>query len=189
MSEVHTYPVPEEFAANAHITLEKYQAMYKRSIEQPEEFWAEQAKEFLTWDKEWNSVKEFDFYKGEANWFDGGKLNVSVNCIDRHLETRGEQTAIIWESDDPAIDLSITYNDLYDKVCRLANVLRERGVKKGERVCRPDAFAKHRAENNGLCDHGETLAAAIRGFNYVGMLREPVWLARYWVSPPQICHI
>lgn len=135
MSEVHTYPVPEEFAANAHITLEKYQEMYKRSVEQPEEFWAEQAKEFLTWDKEWSSVKEFDFHKGEAKWFDGGKLNVSVNCIDRHLATRGEQTAIIWESDDPAVDLSITYNDLYDKVCRLANVLRERGVKKGERVC------------------------------------------------------
>lgn len=135
MSEVHTYPVPEEFAANAHITLEKYQEMYKRSVEQPEEFWAEQAKEFLTWDKEWDSVKEFDFHKGEAKWFDGAKLNVSVNCIDRHLDTRGEQTAIIWESDDPAVDLSITYNDLYDKVCRLANVLRERGVKKGERVC------------------------------------------------------
>lgn len=135
MSEVHTYPVPEEFAANAHITLEKYQEMYKRSIEQPEEFWAEQAKEFLNWDKEWSNVREFDFSKGEAKWFDGGKLNVSVNCIDRHLETRGEQTAIIWESDDPTIDLSITYNDLYDKVCRLANVLRARGVKKGERVC------------------------------------------------------
>ncbi len=135
MSEVHTYPVPEEFAANAHITLEKYQEMYKRSIEQPEEFWAEQAKEFLNWDKEWSNVREFDFLKGEAKWFDGGKLNVSVNCIDRHLETRGEQTAIIWESDDPTIDLSITYNDLYDKVCRLANVLRARGVKKGERVC------------------------------------------------------
>lgn len=135
MSEVHTYPVPEEFAANAHITLEKYQDMYKRSVEQPEEFWAEQAKEFLTWDKEWSSVKEFDFNKGEAKWFDGGKLNVSVNCIDRHLKTRGDQTAIIWESDDPTVDLKITYNELYDKVCRLANVLRERGVKKGERVC------------------------------------------------------
>lgn len=135
MSEVHTYPVPEEFAANAHITLEKYQDMYKRSVEQPEEFWAEQAKEFLTWDKEWSSVKEFDFNKGEAKWFDGGKLNVSVNCIDRHLKTRGDQTAIIWESDDPTVDLKITYNELYEKVCRLANVLRERGVKKGERVC------------------------------------------------------
>lgn len=135
MSEVHTYPVPEEFAANAHITLEKYQEMYKRSIEQPEQFWAEQAKEFLNWDKEWSTVREFDFSKGDVKWFDGGKLNVSVNCIDRHLATRGEQTAIIWESDDPAIDLSITYNDLYDKVCRLANVLKERGVKKGERVC------------------------------------------------------
>jgi acetyl-CoA synthetase len=135
MSEVHTYPVPEEFAANAHITLEKYQEMYQRSIEQPEQFWAEQAKEFLNWDKEWSTVREFDFSKGDVKWFDGGKLNVSVNCIDRHLETRGEQTAIIWESDDPAIDLSITYNDLYDKVCRLANVLKERGVKKGERVC------------------------------------------------------
>lgn len=135
MSDVHTYPVPEEFAANAHITLEKYQDMYKRSVEQPEEFWAEQAKEFLTWDKEWSSVKEFDFNKGEAKWFDGGKLNVSVNCIDRHLKTRGDQTAIIWESDDPTVDLKITYKELYDKVCRLANVLRERGVKKGERVC------------------------------------------------------
>lgn len=135
MSEVHTYPVPESFAATAHITLEKYQEMYKRSIEQPDAFWAEQAKEFLTWGKEWDSVREFDFHKGEAKWFDGGKLNVSVNCIDRHLATRGDQTAIIWESDDPTVDLKITYNELYDKVCRLANVLKARGVKKGERVC------------------------------------------------------
>lgn len=129
------YPVPEAIAANAHINKQQYEAMYERSISDPEGFWAEQADEFLSWDQKWTSVREFDFHTGEFAWFKGGKLNVSANCIDRHLQTRGDQVAIIWEGDDPEEDLKITYRDLHDKVCRLANVLKKRGVKKGDRVC------------------------------------------------------
>ncbi|MGK0441667.1 MAG: acetyl-CoA synthetase [Pseudohongiellaceae bacterium] len=135
MFEAKTHPVPAEFAAKAHINNEQYEAMYKASIETPDQFWAEQAETFLTWQQPWQSVCEFDFSKGEASWFTGGKLNVSVNCIDRHLEKRGEQTAIIWEGDDPNDDASISYNELHEQVCKLANVLKARGVKKGDRVC------------------------------------------------------
>ncbi|WNO08144.1 acetate--CoA ligase [Teredinibacter sp. KSP-S5-2] len=135
MSEQHVYPVPAAVADSAHLNKEQYEAEYKRSVEDPEGFWSEKAEEFLTWDQKWNTVREFDFHKGEAKWFDGGKLNVTVNCIDRHLETRGDQTAIIWEGDDPSVDAKITYKELHEKVCRMANVLKDRGVKKGDRVC------------------------------------------------------
>ncbi|WP_339674351.1 acetate--CoA ligase [Dasania marina] len=135
MFTAKTHPVPAEFAANAHINNEQYLAMYQASVDTPDIFWAEQAEKFLSWQQPWQSVCEFDFTKGEASWFTGGKLNVSVNCIDRHLEKRGEQTAIIWEGDDPDDDISISYNDLHEQVCKLANVLREQGVKKGDRVC------------------------------------------------------
>ncbi|SMF58971.1 acetyl-coenzyme A synthetase [Alteromonadaceae bacterium Bs31] len=129
------YAVPEAIAANAHITKEKYDEMYAQSIADPAGFWSAQAEEFLTWDQKWESVRKFDFHKGEASWFEGGKLNVSYNCIDRHLETRGDQVAIIWEGDDPNEDLKITYKELHEKVCKLANVYKNRGVKKGDRVC------------------------------------------------------
>ncbi|MEX1033299.1 MAG: acetate--CoA ligase [Cellvibrionaceae bacterium] len=129
------HPVPAEIAANAHINKERYEKLYQRSIESPDDFWAEQAEEFLTWDKRWNTVREFDFAKGEAKWFDGGKLNVTTNCIDRHLPERAKQTAIIWEGDDPKDDKTITYAELHQAVCKLANVLKDRGVKKGDRVC------------------------------------------------------
>ena len=135
MSEFPVHPVSEAWAKNAHIDKKTYQEMYQRSITEPDQFWAEQAELFLSWEKPWNSVREFDFLKGDASWFAGGKLNVTVNCIDRHLETRGDQTAIIWEGDDPADDKNITYRELYSHVCRLANALRSRGVKKGDRVC------------------------------------------------------
>ncbi|GAA5315725.1 MAG: acetate--CoA ligase [Candidatus Pelagadaptatus aseana] len=135
MSEVHVHPVPEAFAKDAIIDREKYDAMYKQSVEDPDAFWGQQAEEFLTWSKPWNKVQEFDFHKGTANWFEGGELNVSVNCIDRHLATRGDQTAIIWEGDDPSDDKKITYSELHAEVCKLANVLKDRGVKKGDRVC------------------------------------------------------
>ncbi len=134
MSEEHVYPVPAEIAKSAWIDNDKYLEMYERSVTDPEGFWAEQAKEMVTWSKPWEKVLEWDFPKGLIKWFEGGELNVSVNCVDRHLATRGDQTAIIWEGDSPDDDANITYKDLYERVCRLANVLRDRGVKKGDRV-------------------------------------------------------
>lgn len=135
MSDVHLYPVPEHFKAGAAINLERYRAMYAESVNSPDTFWAEQAKQFLTWQQPWTQVTKSDLRKGEVAWFIGGKLNVSVNCIDRHLPQRANQTAIIWEGDDPAEDQLITYGELHTEVCRLANALRARGVKKGDRVC------------------------------------------------------
>ncbi|HEY8940274.1 MAG TPA: acetate--CoA ligase, partial [Cellvibrio sp.] len=135
MSEVHLYPVPESFKKNAAIDLARYKSMYEQSVNSPDTFWAEQAKAFLTWQKPWTQVTRSDLKKGEVSWFVDGKLNVSVNCIDRHLPARANQTAIIWEGDDPSEDQFITYQQLHDHVCRLANALRERGVKKGDRVC------------------------------------------------------
>ncbi|MGQ9425544.1 acetate--CoA ligase [Gilvimarinus sp. F26214L] len=129
------HPVPAEIAARAHINKERYEELYRYSIEAPDQFWAEQAEQFLTWDQRWDTVREFDFHKGEARWFEGGKLNVTTNCIDRHLPDRADQTAIIWEGDDPGEDKTITYGELHTAVCKLANVLKERGVKKGDRVC------------------------------------------------------
>jgi acetyl-CoA synthetase len=135
MSEVQLYPVPEAFKRNAAIDLARYKEMYEQSINSPDTFWAEQAKAFLTWQQPWSQVTKSDLKKGEVAWFVGGKLNVSVNCIDRHLPARAKQTAIIWEGDDPSEDQFISYQELHDQVCRLANALRERGVKKGDRVC------------------------------------------------------
>lgn len=135
MSEVHVHKVPNAVAAHAHINKELYETEYKRSIEDPDGFWNEKAREFLTWSKEWDTTVEYDFPKGEVQWFKGAKLNVSVNCLDRHLETRGDQPAIIWESDDPAVDKTYTYKELHAEVCRFANGLKAEGVKKGDRVC------------------------------------------------------
>ena len=109
--------------------------MYRQSIEQPDVFWSEQATTFLDWTKPWNQVSEVDMQQGRIAWFNGGELNVSVNCIDRHLPARADQTAIIWEGDELTDDAHITYQQLYEQVCQLANGLRERGVQKGDRVC------------------------------------------------------
>ena len=135
MSEVNVYPVPAEVAAQAWINKDQYQAMYQRSIDDPEGFWAEQANQFITWFKPWDKVLDWDFTKGHIRWFDGAKVNVSYNCLDRHLETRADQVAIIWEGDSPNEDKKITYRELHEEVCRLANVLKAQGVKKGDRVC------------------------------------------------------
>ncbi len=135
MSEFPIHPVPEAFKQSAHINAEQYREMYARSVSDPDGFWAEQANTFLDWDQPWDSVCQADLHKGEISWFGGAKLNVSVNCIDRHLATRGEQTAIIWEGDDPSEDKHISYSSLHQSVCQLANVLKARGVKKGDRVC------------------------------------------------------
>lgn len=134
MSAFSTRPVPANFK-DAHINADTYQAMYKRSLDDPAGFWAEMAHDFLSWDKTWDSVVNYDFIKGEAQWFAGGKLNVSYNCIDRHLPQRATQTALLWEGDDPADSKHITYGELKEQVCRLANTLKARGVRKGDRVC------------------------------------------------------
>ena len=135
MAEFPVYPVPESWRNSAYIDRARYEAMYSRSLAEPEQFWAEQAREFLHWDRPWASVCGGDFSAGTATWFAGGKLNVTTNCIDRHLATRGDQVAILWEGDDPAESSAITYRELHAQVCRLANVLKSRGVDKGDRVC------------------------------------------------------
>ena len=135
MSESPIYPVSEQWKENAWINQDRYQAMYQQSIENPDQFWAEQAAEFLQWETPWQTVCDYDFAKGEATWFGGGTLNVAVNCIDRHLPERANQTALIWEGDEPSDDKKISYLELHEKVSRMGNVLRDRGVKKGDRVC------------------------------------------------------
>lgn len=135
MSEFPVHPVPEHWKESAWINQDRYQAMYRQSIENPLQFWSQQAANFLQWESPWQDVYDYDFARGEATWFGGGKLNVAVNCIDRHLADRAEQTALIWEGDEPTEDKKISYRELHDKVSRMGNVLRDRGVKKGDRVC------------------------------------------------------
>jgi acetyl-CoA synthetase len=129
------YPVSEKAKAHTFIDSAAYDAMYKQSIEQPDVFWGEKAKEFIDWYQPWDAVSKVDMTKSEISWFTGAKLNVSYNCIDRHLATKADTTAIIFEGDNPNDSLSVTYQELHDHVCRLANLLKERGVKKGDRVC------------------------------------------------------
>ncbi len=130
-----SYPVSPFMAQRAFLNDDQYQAMYARSVEDPEGFWAEQADIFLDWTRGWGTVFEADLPAGRVRWFDGAVLNACYNCIDRHLPARADQTAIIWEGDDPGDDASITYRQLHDAVCRLANGLRSRGVSRGDRVC------------------------------------------------------
>jgi acetyl-CoA synthetase len=137
MSEIKIYPVPADIAATAHINAEQYEAMYKRSIDDPNGFWAEQANTFVTWSKPFDKVMDYSYNPDNLyiKWFEGGQLNVSYNCLDRHLDSRGDQVAIIWEGDDPNVDQKITYRQLHADVCKLANVLKSKGVNKGDRVC------------------------------------------------------
>ncbi len=135
MSENKVYPVPSGAAKRAYIDEAKYNEMYKRSVEDPEGFWGEQAEEFVDWFKKWDRVMDCDFHKANIRWFEGGKLNVAYNCLDRHLETRGDQVAIIWEGDDPSVDKKITYRELHEQVCKFGNALKNLGVTKGDRVC------------------------------------------------------
>ncbi|PTU73932.1 acetate--CoA ligase [Pseudomonas mangrovi] len=135
MFEISRHPVPDAFRQRALIKAEDYELLYKLSIAHPEEFWSEQAKHFLDWSKPWDKVFDGDIRDGSAAWFKGGELNVSHNCVDRHLAERAEQVAIIWEGDDPGDSAHITYRELHHRVSRLGNLLRERGVRKGDRVC------------------------------------------------------
>ena len=134
MYTIENHPVPADISANAHINKEKYARWYQQSIDTPDQFWAERALELITWYQPWQQVRYFDFSRAEARWFEGATLNACYNCVDRHLETRGDQVAIIWEG-DAGENKKITYRQLHQQVCKLANVLKNRGVKKGDRVC------------------------------------------------------
>ncbi len=135
MFDISTFPRADAVRRAAQLSQADYQRLYRQSIESPDTFWAEQAKGFLDWFKPWHTVHSSDIHTGAAQWFAGGQLNVSYNCIDRHLAQRAEQPAFIWEGDDPAKSSTITYRQLHENVSRLANVLKSRGVKKGDRVC------------------------------------------------------
>ncbi len=135
MFDISTFPTADAVRRAAQLSQEDYQRLYRQSIEQPDTFWAEQAKGFLDWITPWHTVQSSDINTGAAQWFAGGQLNVSYNCIDRHLAQRADQPAFIWEGDDPAKSSNITYRQLHQNVSRLANVLKSRGVKKGDRVC------------------------------------------------------
>jgi acetyl-CoA synthetase len=129
------FPPPAEFANKARInSLQQYEEMYKRSIEDPEGFWAEQAENYY-WQTKWTKVREYDF-TGDISikYFIGGKTNVAYNCLDRHLEKHGDQIAILWEGNEPGEAAQLTYRELHAEVCKFANVLKNRGVKKGDRV-------------------------------------------------------
>ena len=135
MSENAIYPVSEAAAAKSHLDSVQFEEMYRQSIEDPEEFWAEMAARFLHWHKPWQKVMAGDFASSDVRWFEGGQLNVAYNCVDRHLSRRGEQTAIIWEGDEPDQQQHVSYRELHRAVGKFANALRARGVGKGDRVC------------------------------------------------------
>ncbi|MDP6949822.1 MAG: acetate--CoA ligase [Arenicellales bacterium] len=134
MSDSIIHKVDPAFAERAHIDEAQYQAMYRRSIDEPDQFWADQADAFVSWFSPWHTVSEWDYTTGEISWFNGATLNVAYNCIDRHLESRADQIAIIWEGDNPDHDRKLTYRELHEEVCRFSNVLKGRGVSKGDRV-------------------------------------------------------
>ena len=128
------YPVADSFR-QAWMTEQKYEDLYRHSLEQPEEFWGYKAKRYIDWFRTWDKVYEGDFRNGDVSWFRGGQLNACYNCIDRHLQDRGDKIAIIWEGDNPEDQRQYTYQKLHEQVCRLANALKARGISKGDRVC------------------------------------------------------
>jgi len=135
MTKQVIYEIPQNIKNDSLVSEEEFCEMYQHSITNPNEFWHEQASNYLEWISEWDQVFEHDFSKGQVSWFKGGKLNATVNCIDRHLASRADQTAIIWEGDDPDESNHISYQELHESVCKFSNALKERGVNKGDRVC------------------------------------------------------
>ncbi|SHO58042.1 acetate--CoA ligase [Vibrio quintilis] len=136
MSDVHTYPVKKHIKEHAHVDEDTYVTMYQHSVSDPEGFWSEHGK-IVDWIKPYSKVKNTSFDPGHVgiHWFEDGTLNVSENCIDRHLKAHGDEIALIWEGDDPRDDKTLTYTQLYIAVCRFANALKELGVRKGDVVC------------------------------------------------------
>ena len=135
MSKEVIYQTPNSIKKKALLTRKEYESLYAESLKNPDKFWAKQAELYLDWTTRWKKISESDFVTGKVSWFKGAKINASVNCIDRHLKHRSDQTAIIWEGDEPSNSEAITYKKLHECVCRLANALKKRGVKKGDRVC------------------------------------------------------
>jgi len=135
MSHDELFPVPKSFASGAHADNDKYLEMYKRSVADPEAFWADQGKR-IDWFTPYTKIKDVSYEADDLHikWYYDGTLNASHNCLDRHLETRGNQTAIIWEGDDPAEDAKFTYRELHELVCKFANGLKSIGAKKGDRI-------------------------------------------------------
>ena len=133
MSEQKIFEIPASAKEKAWIDNDTYLSMYQESVEDPEGFWNKQA-DRLYWFKKWDRTLDWDYNKAYIRWYEGGKLNVSHNCLDRHLEARGDQKALIWESDDPKVDRSFTYKQLHSEVSKFANVMKELGVVKGDRV-------------------------------------------------------
>jgi acetyl-CoA synthetase len=128
------FTVPEDIRAGALIkSREEYQRMYDRSMADPG-FWGELGREYIDWIVPFERANDEDFSAGRIEWFPGGKLNVAVNCLDRHLVTRGDKVAILWEGDEPGENRSVTYRQLYEESCQLANELKARGIKRGDRV-------------------------------------------------------
>ncbi|MGH8611213.1 MAG: acetate--CoA ligase [Gammaproteobacteria bacterium] len=128
------YSVPLEVSQTAHIDEARYRQMYRLSLEDPERFWGEQAQLFVSWFKPWRRVLDWDYSRAHIRWFEGAKVNAAFNCLDRHLASRGEQTAILWEGDQPSEQRALSYRELHAEVCRFANSLKSRGVTKGDRV-------------------------------------------------------
>jgi len=134
--EIHN--PPSHISDGAWIqNMDQYREMYERSIKDPEGFWAEEAEKFV-WFKKWDAVRDFNYNVKQGKifleWFIGGKTNITVNCLDRHIETRGDQVAILWEGNEPRENKTLTYRELLSEVCKFANVLKKYGVKKGDRV-------------------------------------------------------
>ena len=134
MREDTILEVAKSYQGKAYLDNDAYLRLYEESIRDPEGFWGRQA-DRLDWSRKWDRVLDWDYHKAYIRWFEGAKLNVSANCLDRHLEKRGDQVAIIWESDDPGEDRKLTYRQLHTEVCKFANVLKAQGVNKGDRVC------------------------------------------------------
>jgi acetyl-CoA synthetase len=135
MTSSKLYPVTPEFSQQAHIKEADYHEMYQASLANPENFWSEQAKKFVSWMKPWDKVLTGDFNHLDVEWFVKGKLNACYNCVDKHLPERADQIAILWEGDDATESKQITYAALHEEVCRFANVLKKKEIKKGDRVC------------------------------------------------------
>jgi acetyl-CoA synthetase len=135
MKKEKIYNPSKDILENSNVTETEFEKLYEHSINDPDSFWGTQAKTHLDWDVSWDEVQRSDLAKGEVSWFKGGKLNATVNCIDRHLKDKGEKIALIWEGDNPEESKHISYKQLHLEVCKFSNILKKRGVMKGDRVC------------------------------------------------------
>lgn len=134
MNGSELFPVPKLASTSALVTREQYHSMYQHSVRDPEDFWAEQATLLIQWRSRWSRVVDWDFHQAHIRWFEGATLNVSENCLDRHLAARGDKAAIIWEGNEPGDSRSLTYRELHREVCRATTLLRSLGIEKGDRV-------------------------------------------------------